>query len=612
MTELSSPRISPASSSDRVDPRAAYQQRLDQLAERLETLSRRDLRFVRVRTALFVVFVGIVILCAGEAGRVSWWWLLVPVVGFVAVLPFHQRLVFRLEAVRAARRFHAGRLERLNRQFADDVDDGREFLTEDHPWAHDLDVFGRGSLFHLMNECRTQPGRQQLAAWLSTVADGPTIRVRQARAQGLKNELTLREELACVSDTADWKHAAKLLDHWVRQPAEPMPWWIVGWSATVGIVAVPVLVLVSLDLLRLSFLLLILLFQAPAIALTQRQIRRTAVMMDQADAALRQFGQVISVFEKHSVDEPTVRDLQNRFHTESETASHAIHRLSRLTALQNNAIRNQFFAPIAWACGLFVLLTHRLECWRARHGKDVSDWLVTAATLEATVSVAGYSFDHPHDVLPEISDYEPELIAEELGHPLLRDDVCVRNSVTLSATAPLLLVSGSNMSGKSTFLRSIGCGVVLTLCGSVIRAKRFRTYPFQLATAMRASDSLQEGRSLFFSVVRRLKSVVDLSSSPRVVLFLLDEILHGTNSNDRRQGAEAVIRTLVQRGAMGLVTTHDLALTKIVDTLPGQAVNKHFEDSIADGKMTFDYRLRDGVVERSNAIALMRMMGLDV
>ena len=273
---------------------------------------------------------------------------------------------------------------------------------------------------------------------------------------------------------------------------------------------------------------------------------------------------------------------------------------------------NQFFAPIAWACGLFVLLTHLLECWRRQHGRDVSDWMETVACLEATVSVAGYSFDHPDDCLPEISDTEPILVAENLGHPLLKNESCVRNSVSLTTTTPLLLVSGSNMSGKSTFLRSIGSSVVLTFCGSVVRATRFRTYPFQLATAMRVSDSLQEGRSLFFSVVRRLKTVVDLTESPRVVLFLLDEILHGTNSHDRRRGAEAVIRSLVAHHALGIVTTHDLALTQIADTMASQAVNKHFEDTIVDGTMTFDYTLRDGVVERSNAIALMRMLGLDV
>ncbi len=346
--------------------------------------------------------------------------------------------------------------------------------------------------------------------------------------------------------------------------------------------------------------------------MTRRQILRTGREMDDVDAALKQFSQVIEVFEQHMADEPTIRDLQNRLHTETETASRAIRRLSRLTQWLNNAMRNQFFVPIAWACGLLVLLTHLLECWRRQYGVDVEDWLETVACLEATLSVAGYSFDHPADIYPEILDDHTELMATQLGHPLLKDAVCVRNDVQLTSEKPLMLISGSNMSGKSTFLRSIGASMVLTYCGSVVRATQFRTYPFQLGTAMRVSDSLQEGRSLFFSVVQRLKAVVDLTLGSRSVLFLLDEILHGTNSHDRRRGAEAVIRSLVDRKALGIVTTHDLALTRIADTMNGLAVNKHFEDTILNGTMTFDYTLRDGVVERSNAIELMRMLGLDV
>ncbi len=594
------------------DPRAAYQNRLDEVSRQATKLSRRDLRFVRIRTAVFIAAMLLGILCIGESQRVAWQWMLIPVALFLGLLPFHQRIARRLGTAQSICRFHESRLSRLDRKFGEDIADGSEFADELHPWTQDLDVFGRGSLFQMLNECRTQPGRRQLAGWMTTVCDGAMIQVRQARAQGLKNELKLREELACVPDSAKWQTAEGMLRRWVLEPARPIPLVVILWSSLLGIAALPVMIMVAVDALPLRVLLLMVVLQTPAVILTRRQIRQTAAQMDSVDSALRQFGQVIAVFERHPVDEPAVRDLQNHFHSESETASLAIHRLSRLTEWQNNAMRNQFFAPIAWAGGLFVLLTHLLECWRRKHGRDVSDWLETVACLEATVSVAGYSFDHPQDCLPEISDDEAVLIAEQLGHPLLKEDACVRNSLQLTTATPLMLISGSNMSGKSTFLRSIGSSVVLTLCGSVVRASRFRTYPFQIATAMRVSDSLQEGRSLFFSVVRRLKTVVDLTDAPRVVLFLLDEILHGTNSNDRRRGAEAVIRSLVTRGALGLVTTHDLALTEIAATLPDQAVNKHFEYTITDGAMTFDYTLHDGVVQRSNAIALMRMLGLDV
>ena len=605
---------SPALSSDRTvsDPRAAYQARLDEIAVREKKLTRRDQRYIRVRVGIFVLAVGLAILCLGDPEFIPWWWILIPAALFCGLLPFHQACLRKLTQARAASAFHASRLRRLDREFGADISNGAEFSNDLHPWTQDLDVFGPGSLFQLLNECRTQPGRRKLAEWLQTVCDGDTIRLRQARAQGLKNELLLRESLACIPDSPQWASAERLLMEWVQESAQPMPWWIVAWSLLIGLIAIPVIALVLTDVLPLKILLTVILLQAPAIALTRRQIRSVAQRMDNVDSALRQLGAVIGVFERHAVEEPAIRDLQNRFHSESETASQAIRRLGWLTQWLNNATRNQFFAPIAWACGLFVLLTFLLERWRRKHGRDVADWLETTACLEASLSVAGYSFDHPDDCLPVISDTQPELIAEQLGHPLLKESACVRNSVSLTSERPLLLISGSNMSGKSTFLRSLGASVVLTLCGSVVRAKSFRTYPFQVATAMRVSDSLQEGRSLFFTVVRRLKTVVDLTEQPRIVLFLLDEILNGTNSHDRRRGAEAVIRSLVARHALGIVTTHDLALTQIADSMSDQAVNKHFEDKIADGQMTFDYTLRDGVVERSNAIALMRMLGLDV
>ena len=593
-------------------PSVRYQQRLEQILGETAAKEQQDRQFVRIRTLLGLAELGVLVLCVGEPEHVSWLWLLLPLAAFLAVLPFDRRCLRELQRLRAARRFLESRLARLQRVFSSDLADGREYRNDQHPWTQDLDVFGQGSLFQMLNECRTAPGRQRLAQWMMTLPEAEEIRRRQARALGLRDSLKLREALACIPDSPDWTAAEKLLRNWVQEPARPIPVAILIWSLLLGAAALPVLVMIATDVLSLRWLVGLVILQTPAVLMTRRQITQTAVVMDNVDAALKQFGADIGAFESHPVDEPGVRDLLNRFQSELMPASDAIQELSRLTQWLNNSMHNQFFAPIAWACGLFVLLTHRMESWRRLHGPDVPDWLETAAVLEATLSVAGYCFDHPEDCVPVILDDRRELRAEELGHPLLNNAICVRNNLQLSSDVPLMLISGSNMSGKSTFLRSIGASLVLTYCGAVVRAQAFHTFPFQLGTAMRVSDSLQEGRSLFYSVLQRLKSVVDLTNGPRTVLFLLDEILHGTNSHDRRRGAEAVIRSLVERGAVGIVTTHDLALTRIADSLPNQAVNKHFEDTILDGTMLFDYRLRDGVVERSNAIELMRMLGLDV
>jgi DNA mismatch repair ATPase MutS len=273
-------------------------------------------------------------------------------------------------------------------------------------------------------------------------------------------------------------------------------------------------------------------------------------------------------------------------------------------------MQNQLFAPIAFLLGLHVHFLHAIEVWREESGQHVGEWLLSAGEFEALLSLSGYHFEHPGDAFPEVTIGPAAFEGEGMAHPLLPAKFAVRNDFSIGGEKRLVIVSGSNMSGKSTLLRTIGINLVLALAGAPVRAKRLKTAPLQIGTAMRVHDSLQQGMSLFFAVITRLKQLVDLSRGPQTLLFLVDEILQGTNSRDRRIGAEGVIRRLVENGAMGLVTTHDLALTEIVASFDGRAANIHFEDHLEEGRMTFDYRIRPGVVERSNALELMRLMGL--
>ncbi|MGH9661878.1 MAG: MutS-related protein, partial [Bryobacteraceae bacterium] len=231
-------------------------------------------------------------------------------------------------------------------------------------------------------------------------------------------------------------------------------------------------------------------------------------------------------------------------------------------------------------------------------------WLDAAGEIEALGSLAGYAYERPADPFPEIVEGgAPVFEAEALGHPLLSGERCVRNDVRLG----FLLVSGSNMSGKSTLLRSVGVATVMAMAGAPVRAGRLRLSPVAVGASIRTVDSLQGGASRFYAEITRLRHIVDLASGPRPVLFLLDELLHGTNSHDRLIGAEGIVRGLLARGGIGLVTTHDLALTHIAE-----GANVHFQDSIENGRMVFDYKLRPGVVTKSNALELMRSVGLDV
>jgi DNA mismatch repair ATPase MutS len=266
----------------------------------------------------------------------------------------------------------------------------------------------------------------------------------------------------------------------------------------------------------------------------------------------------------------------------------------------------------------FLVGTHlawAIESWRSRHGGAVRQWLAAAGEFEALASLSAYRYEHPDDPFPEITtgpQREARFDGAALGHPLLPAARMVRNDVTLDETTRLLVISGSNMSGKSTLLRTVGTNAVLAFAGGPVRAQSLRLSPLALGATLRIQDSLQEGRSRFYAEITRIRQLADVAGGGRPLLFLLDELFHGTNSHDRLIGASGVLRSFLDRGAIGLVTTHDLALTAIADNLAPHAANVHFEEWFDAGEMRFDYRLKPGRVTRSNALALMRAVGLEV
>jgi len=273
---------------------------------------------------------------------------------------------------------------------------------------------------------------------------------------------------------------------------------------------------------------------------------------------------------------------------------------------------NQLFIPIAALLLWTTQVALAIEAWRRESGPAVARWLAAIGELEALGSLAGYAYEHPADPVPEIVEEGPWFEGEGLGHPLIPDVRCVRNDVLLGGPVRVLIVSGSNMSGKSTLLRTVGINAVLAMAGAPVRARRLRISPLALGATVRIQDSLQAGSSHFYAEITRLRVLLDLAHRPRPLLFLLDEIFHGTNSHDRQIGAEAIVRSFIKRGAVGLVTTHDLALARMAESLAPQVANVCFEDHLENGQLVFDYCMRPGVVRKSNALALMRAVGLEV
>jgi DNA mismatch repair ATPase MutS len=304
-----------------------------------------------------------------------------------------------------------------------------------------------------------------------------------------------------------------------------------------------------------------------------------------------------------------MKELSGAIRTESgHAASKRIARPRRLMELidsRDNFLVRLIGPPLLWTTQLAMAL----ENWRAENGALIPVWLDAIAEIEALSSLANYAYEHPADVLPRLAEGAPVFDAEALGHPLLADERTVRNNVRLVPPVQLFVVSGSNMSGKSTLLRAVGVNAVLALAGGPVRARSLTLSKLSVGASIRTSDSLEEGQSRFMAEILRIKAILEL---PRPALFLLDELLHGTNSHDRATGAEGIVRALLARGAIGLATTHDLSLATVATQLEPAAANVHFEDRLENGRMVFDYKMRQGVVTRSNALDLMRAAGLDV
>jgi DNA mismatch repair ATPase MutS len=306
-----------------------------------------------------------------------------------------------------------------------------------------------------------------------------------------------------------------------------------------------------------------------------------------------------------------LQGLRARLSAHAVSGSAALSRLATIVNLagsRRNQLMGLLVVPLMFPLAVALLG----ERWRSRHGHVVRTWIEVVGELEALLSLAGYRYEHPADPLPELREGPACFEGRQLGHPLLPVQRCVRNDVSLADPARLLLVSGSNMSGKSTLLRTVGINTVLAMAGAPVRAARLALTPLQVGASIRVNDSLHEGSSRFYAEITRLRQLLTCADGPIPLLYLLDELLMGTNSKDRQIGANGILKAFVARGALGITSTHDLALTHIDGLSAGVLHNVHFQDELLRGRMSFDFKLREGVVEKSNGLELMRSVGLEV
>jgi hypothetical protein len=604
-------------------PLEEYQRRLLVHEESSAKLKAAHLWLGYLRLATVILFLGVAWLTIflKDGPR---WAVVVPMVVFVALGVWQGRVTGRLGRARRAAEIYRLGMARVEdrwvgleeREVPAGMSGEARVKLAASLYADDLDIVGRGGVFELLCRARTRMGEETLLAWLLEPAGVGEILERQKAVGELRGRLDFRERMGVAGETAAVGVQAESLREWAAAgdvlTQRWMPW--VAGALTVAAVAGFGLWVTGRGI---GALLVVLLVEAGVRRPFEKKIEAVLGGTDKALKNMQLLAGLLKEMEGEEFASARLVEIGQKLGAGSaagsEAASEAIGRLAKLggwrDSLDNPLVKLvnlplMYSVQVAWA----------VQRWKRMHGGAVRLWLEAVAEMEALLSLATYAYEHPGDVFPEFVGGGAMVEAEEMGHPLIAAAACVRNSVWIGGETRVVLISGSNMSGKSTLMRTLGVNTVLAMCGGTVRAKRLRLTPLRIGASLRVNDSLQEGHSRFYAEIEKLGRVCSLAEGgdDAGVMFLLDELLQGTNSKDRLVGAEGVVRALVEAGAIGMVTTHDLALAEMEGLAPGAMRNMHFQDEIVEGQMRFDFTLREGVAMKSNGVELMRLIGLKV
>jgi hypothetical protein len=592
------------------DPAGEYRRRLDREALRLAGL--RALHRAVVWGRIVELFLALCLLYLVFAERKlgpGWAWASVGL--FVVLTLVIVWVEDRIAEREAIVRYYQQGLARIEERWQDSAPRGERFADETHPYADDLDLFGRGGLYGLLCVARTALGEETLAGWLAAPAGAAEVRARQTAVAELSERIDLREQLWQAGGAVDAEGGQGALLAWIEGPAA---------RASAGqrllmlaLAAAGVLAVWLLAAGRVLPALVIFAAQALLSGRHRELVGRLSDAGARRARELRTVAGMVALLERERFASPLLTSLLAALTdggVSSQRRLRGLVRLVNLLDLRRSALAALVTAPLL--LGTQVALA--IEAWRERHRAVLARWVRAVGTVEALASLATYRYEHPADIFPDILDEgePPRLVTAGMGHPLIPRATRQANDLILGDGARMVIVTGSNMSGKTTFLRTTGVNAVLALAGAPVCAREMRLTPVQVGASLLTRESLQEGVSRFYGEIRRLRTIVEMAERSPRTLFLIDEMLHGTNSQDRQRGGEAVLRQLAQAGCIGLITTHDLSLARLAEQPALAAANFHFQDRIEGDRLIFDYQMRPGITSRSNALDLMRLVGLKV
>jgi hypothetical protein len=491
--------------------------------------------------------------------------------------------------------------------------DGSLLKPAQHDYANDLDIFGKASLYQYINRTTAEQSAQELADWLLTPAPPEMIMERQQAIKELTPLTAWRQQLQSTGTAHQLTIATeKRINEWLQQENKFQSTTWKAVSIIYPLITLTILVLflteiISLQWFTLSFVLFLVISSSVSKLVTPAYNQLSRIANE-----IETFSESLLHIENLSFNSSMLKQTQQSFSNGQQKASGILKRLNNILSRFDFRLNIVVFIPLnaflLW--DLQQIIT--LEKWKTTNNSSLHHWYKGLAVFETLSTLSTLSFNHPHWSFPLLHTDRGTFIAEELGHPLIPANKIVTNSFTTSGTGNINLITGSNMAGKSTFLRSIGVNIVLAMMGAPVCAKKLTLHATRVISTMRVNDNLEESTSTFYAELKKLKTIIDEVNKEENVFLLLDEILRGTNSLDRHTGSEALIKQLIRKKAVGLLATHDLELAKLVSQYPDHIINYHFDVQVSNEELYFDYQLKPGICQSLNASILMKKTGIEL
>lgn len=594
-----------------MNPENHYTERLSLTKGQLQQVKKQIFRISMLRLTLFI---------AGVAG-IYFFFSQTPLLIVCICLTFlplfilvkiHNRFFIRKEWLETQAHIIQEELQALSGDYSS-FEDGKEYVNPEHPYSFDLDIFGRRSLFQSINRTCTFFGKNRLAKWLQNhLHEKTSIEKRQEMVREISEHTLFREQFRVAGLVHHGQSSdGEKIQAWSQSPAQYLH---AGWvkSFIWGIPVINSLLLItslagwtSFSWLGLSLgIFLVLSFGI---------IKRATYIQETYGKQLKSlngYARLIALAKAENWKSAGMQELMERFNLNGQSPIQALQQLSK--ELDRLDLRNNQFLYVLLEGSIFFQLQEivRIERWKARYGQHISKWLETVGELDALCSLGTFAYNHPQYTYPELTEKPFCFLATQMGHPLMPASQCVKNDATIPSRPFFLIITGANMAGKSTYLRTIGVNYLLACIGAPVCCERLKLHPNQLITSLRTSDSLSDNESYFFAELKRLKRIIDLLNQGQQLFIILDEILKGTNSMDKQKGSFDLIRQFMQLKANGIIATHDLLLGSLIKQFPEEIRNYCFEADIKENELTFSYKLREGMAQNMNACFLMKKMGI--